>query len=164
MPDPANNGGTTATNAPQWPLPAFYFQVSFGTRKVSFKEISGLDTEAQVIEYRNGDSPDFSTMKMPGLKKSTNVILKKGVFKSDNKLFEWFNQIKLNTVPRETVTISLLDEAQQPTMVWTLNNAWPAKVTGVVLKSDGNEVAVEGIELVHEGLTISNGPAQTADN
>ncbi|MDL2322909.1 phage tail protein [Bacteroidales bacterium OttesenSCG-928-A17] len=166
MAEAANGGGTSAENTANWPLPAFYFEVTFGTRQpaIAFKEVSGLDTEAQVIEYRDGNSPVFSTIKMPGLKKSSNVTLKKGVFKGNNQLFDWFNEIKMNVAPRETVTISLLDELGKPAMVWTLNNAWPCKITGVSLKSDGNEAAIEGIELVHEGLTISNGNSATESN
>ncbi|MDL2256503.1 phage tail protein [Parabacteroides sp. OttesenSCG-928-G06] len=144
-------------NSNIWPMPAFYFKVEIGEiGEIAFKEVSGLDTEAQIIEYRHGNSPQFSTVKMPGLKKSSNVSLKKGVFKSDNKLFDWFNSIKLNTVNRQPVTISLLDEEGKPTMVWKLNNAWPTKITGVSLKSDGNEAAVEGMDIAHEGLTIEN--------
>jgi phage tail-like protein len=41
-------------------------------------------------------------------------------------------------------------------MVWTLTNAWPTKITGTDMKADGNEVAVETIELAHEGLVIAN--------
>jgi phage tail-like protein len=93
---------------------------------------------------------------MPGIKKYGNVTLKKGVFKSDNKFWDWFNQIKMNTIKRVPVTISLLDEAGKPTMVWTLTNAWPTKITGTDLKAEGNEVAVETIEIAHEGLTIAN--------
>lgn len=140
-----------------WPLPAFYFKVEVeDLGEMSFKEVSGLDIEAQIIEYRHGNSPAFSTIKMPGLKKSSNIILKKGVFKSDNKFFDWFNEIKLNTIKRRAVTISLLDEEGNPTMVWKLSNAWPTKITGVSLKSDGNDPAVEQIDLAHEGLTIEN--------
>ena len=141
----------------QWPLPAFYFSVDIADiGEIACKEVTGLDTETQMIEYRSGNSPDFSTRKMPGIKKVPNVTLKKGVFKGDNKFFEWYNSIKLNTVERKVVTIKLLDETGGPTMVWELSNAWPTKVTGVSLKSDGNEAAVEGIELAHEGLKISN--------
>lgn len=141
-----------------WPLPAFYFKVKIGNwGEIAFKEVSGLDVEAQVIEYRHGNSPQFSTIKMPGIKKCCNVSLKKGVFIKDNKLFDWFNTINMNTIQRETVTISLLDEEGDPTMVWKLVNAWPTKVTGVSLKSDGNEAAIEQLELAHEGLTIGNG-------
>ena len=60
----------------------------------------------------------------------------------------------MNTIKRVPVTISLLDEGRAPTMVWTLANAWPTKITGTDLKSDGNEVAVESIEIAHEGLKI----------
>ncbi|MCX7195763.1 MAG: phage tail protein, partial [Proteobacteria bacterium] len=77
--------------------------------------------------------------------------------KADNKFWLWFNEIKMNTIKRVPITISLLDEAGAPTMVWTLANAWPTKITGTDLKAEGNEVAVESIEIVHEGLTIANG-------
>jgi len=139
-----------------WPLPKFYFQVKWDSTVMSFQEVSGLDTEAQPIEYRHGDSPEFSVIKMPGIKKTGNVTMKKGVFKSDNQYWAWYNQIKMNTIKRVPVTISLLDEGGAATMVWTLANAWPTKITGTDLKADGNEVAVETIEIAHEGLTIAN--------
>jgi phage tail-like protein len=151
MPD---DGSKQSTNV--WPLTKFYFEVKWGDATMSFQEVSGLDVEAQPIEYRHGDSPVFSTIKMPGLKKYGNVTMKKGVFKSDNKFWDWFNQIKMNTIKRVPVTISLLDEAKKPTMTWTLANAWPTKVTSTDLKAEGNEVAIETIEIAHEGLTIAN--------
>ncbi|EOX8561993.1 phage tail protein [Salmonella enterica subsp. diarizonae] len=143
-----------------WPMPKFYFEVKWdggvGAEMVSaFQEVSGLDSEAQPIEYRAGNSPVFSTIKMPGLIKSGNVTLKKGIFKGDNKFYEWYSKIKMNTIARTAVTINLLDESGAPVMSWKLKNAWPTKVTGTDLKSDSNEVAVETIELAHEGLEIS---------
>lgn len=140
-----------------WPLPKFYFSVEVGTLNGNFQEVSGLDVEAQVIEYRHGDSPEFSTIKMPGIKKYGNVTLKKGIFKGDNKFWDWFNNIKMNLIERQPVTIKLLDEEGNPTMTWTLTNAWPTKITGTDLKSDGNEVAVETLEIAHEKLEIANG-------
>ncbi len=139
-----------------WPLPKFYFEVTFPGFKASFQEVSGLDTEAQIIEYRHGNSKVFSTIKMPGLVKTSNVTLKKGIFAGDNIFWKWYDSIKMNIIERKTVTIKLLDEGGNPTMVWTLNNAWPTKITGTDMKSDGNEVAVETLELAHEGLTIAN--------
>lgn len=150
----ADDGSAQSTTV--WPIPKFYFQVKWDSEVMSFQEVSGLDVESQPIEYRHGDSPEFSTINMPGIKKSSNVTMKKGVFKSDNKFWDWFNQIKMNTVKRVPVTISLLDEAGAPTMVWTLANAWPTKITGTDLKADGNEVAIETIEIAHEGITIDN--------
>ena len=141
-----------------WPLPKFYFMVDWGDQTdIAFQEVSGLDTESQPIEYRHGNSPKFSTIKMPGMIKSGNVTMKKGTFVNDNKFWDWYSQIKLNTIERIPVTIKLLDETGSPTMTWTLENAWPTKITGTDLKSDGNEVAVETIEIAHEGLTIANG-------
>ena len=141
-----------------WPLPKFYFEVDFGEGNdpCHFQEVSGLDVESQPIEYRNQSSPVFSTIKMPGIKKAGNVTLKKGVFVKDYAFWDWYNEIKLNTINRKTVTIKLLDETGNPTMVWQLSNAYPVKITATDLKSDGNEVAVESIELAHEGLTIAN--------
>jgi len=124
---------------------------------MSFQEVSGLDVQSEEIKYRHGDSPVFSVIKMPGMKKYGNVTMKKGIFKGDNKFWDWLNEIKMNTIKRVPVTISLLDETGAPTMVWTLENAWPTKIQGTDLKSEGNEVAVESIEIVHEGLTIANG-------
>ncbi|MFZ7092546.1 phage tail protein [Primorskyibacter sp. 2E233] len=140
-----------------WPLPKFYFSVSIaGIGDISFQEVSGLDVEAEPLEYRAGNSQDFSRIKMPGIHKTGNVVMKKGVFVSDNKFWGWFSQMKLNMIKRETVTISLLDQEAKPTMVWTLTNAFPVKITGTDLKSDGNEVAVETVEFAYEKLTIKN--------
>ncbi|MDM5180499.1 phage tail protein [Massilia sp. DJPM01] len=150
----ADDGSKQSTAV--WPLPKFYFQVKWDSQVMSFQEVSGLDIQSEEIKYRHGDSPEFSVIKMPGLKKVGNVTMKKGVFKSDNKFWEWFNQIKMNTIKRVPVTISLLDETGAPTMVWTLANAWPTKITGTDLKAEGNEASIETIEIVHEGLTIAN--------
>ncbi|MCD8167311.1 MAG: phage tail protein [Bacteroides sp.] len=138
-----------------WPLPKFYFKVTFSDLgEIACQEVSGLDVEAQVIEYRHGNSKEFSTIKMPGIKKYSNITLKKGVFKDDKKFWQWFNKIQMNTFERETVTISLLDESNTPAMSWSIKNAWPTKVTGTDFKSDGNEVAVETLEIAHEGITL----------
>jgi len=152
----ADDGSAQSTSV--WPLPKFYFTVNLGSQDstVSFQEVSGLDTETQIIEYRNGDSKQFSTVKMPGIAKVGNVTLKKGIFVKDNKFFTWYNNIKMNTIKRETVVIQLLDQTGAATMTWTLANAWPTKITGTDLKSDSNEVAVETIELAYETLTIAN--------
>jgi phage tail-like protein len=150
----ADDGSKQSANV--WPLPKFYFQVKWDKNEMNFQEVSGLDIQSEEIKYRHGNSPVFSVIKMPGMKKFGNITMKKGVFKGDNKFWDWLNQIKLNTIKRVPVTISLLDEAGKPTMVWTLTNAWPTKISSTDLKSEGNEVAIESIEIVHEGLTIAN--------
>lgn len=139
-----------------WPLPKFYFSVNIDGTDYPFQEVSGLETETQVIEYRHSDSKQFSTTKMPGIAKVGNITLKKGVFVKDNNFFKWYSAINMNTIKRTTVIVKLLDETGKPTMTWTLQNAWPTKIQGTDLKSDGNEVAVETIEIAYETLVISN--------
>ena len=94
---------------------------------------------------------------MPGIVKTGNVTLKKGIFVNDNNFWKWYEAIKMNTIKREAVTIQLLDEKGKPTMTWILTNAWPTKITVTDMKTDANEVAVESLEFSHEGLTIQNG-------
>lgn len=140
----------------EWPLPKFSFQVEWNSEKVSFQEVSGLDIEDESMAYRHGGKLVSSTIKMSGIKQYGHVIMKKGILKSDNKFWDWFNQVKTNTIKRETVTIKLLDESGVPTMTWTLKNAWPIKITGADVKSTGNEVAIETMEFTHEGITVVN--------
>lgn len=142
-----------------WPMPKFRFEVDLGVsglNAVAFQEISGMDVENQIIEYRKSNSPLFSVVKMPGIVKYGNVTMKRGVFVKDNSFWDWHAKIVMNTIERATVLIKLLDEQGNPTMQWTLNNAWPTKITSTDLKSDGNEVAVDTLEIAHEQLIISN--------
>jgi phage tail-like protein len=141
-----------------WPMPKFRFAVDFGTnlKNIAFQEVTGMDVESQTIEYRSSNSPLFSTEKMPGITKYGNVTMKKGIFKNDNTFWDWHSKILMNTVKRETVIIKLLDENGSETMQWLLKNAWPTKITSTDLKTDGNEVAIDTIEIAHEQLTISN--------
>ena len=101
-----------------YPLPKFHFQVDWGGTRIGFTEVSGLDVETEVIEYRDGASPEFSKIKMPGMQKYANITMKRGVFQSDNDYFKWWNTVSLNTVERRDVTVSLLNEAHEPVMVW----------------------------------------------
>lgn len=141
-----------------WPVPKFHFDVRFGDADpVSFMEVSGLDVGDDVIEYRQGGSRAFSPQKLPGLKKSGNVTMKKGVFRKGHGILDWFADLKMGTIERRTVTISLLDAAGATTMVWKLANAFPTKVHSTDLRSGGNEVAVDSVELAFEGISVENG-------
>ena len=139
-----------------YPLPVFHFIVDWGGQRVGFTEVSGLTQENQAIEYRDGSFPEYSAIKMPGLRKFNNVVLKRGIVKKDNDFFNWLATVKLNTVERRDLTIKLLDEQHNPVMVWKVMRAFPVKVEGPALKSTGNEVAIESIELAHEGLELQN--------
>lgn len=143
--------------ANEYPIPKFHFQVEWGGSKIGFTEVSGLDVEREVIEYRDGSSKEYSKLKMPGLTKFSNITLKRGSFKKDNDFYTWWISNKLDTVDRRDITISLLNEDHEPVITWKVKNAWPSKIQPTDLKSDDNSVAIETMEIVHEGLTIDNG-------
>lgn len=150
----AEDGAAQSGTTQAWPLPSFYFKVSVtDVGDISCSEVSGLETEYDMIEYRAGDSPVFTKQKMPGMRKASDVTLKKGIFKDDKAMWDWINSIKLNTIKRATVTISLLDESGKPVKTWELTNAWPKKITVEGFKADGNTAAIETLILAHEGVT-----------
>lgn len=142
--------------ATNYPLVKFHFQVEWGGTKIGFTEVSGLDVETEIVEYRHGASPEYSKIKMPGMQKFGNITLKRGTFATDNEFYTWWNTVKLNTIERRDITISLLNEEHDPVVTWKVKNAWPTKVQSTDLKADGNEVAIESMEVVHEGLSIQN--------
>jgi phage tail-like protein len=140
----------------QYPLPVFHFTVQWGGTRIGFSEVTGLTQENQAIEYRDGSFPEYSSIKMPGLRKFTNIVLKRGVIKSDNEFLLWLSTVKLNKVERRDLIISLLNENHEPVMTWKAHNAFPVKSEGPQLKASGNEVAIESIEVAHEGLEVQN--------
>lgn len=142
--------------ATEYPMVKFHFLVEWGGTKIGFTEVSGLDVETEVVEYRHGASPEYFKTKMPGMQKYSNITLKRGTFASDNEYFDWWNTVKLNTIERRDITISLLNEEHSPVVVWKVKNAWPTKIQSTDLKAEGNEVAIETMELAHEGLMVQN--------
>lgn len=139
-----------------WPLPKFCFKVSIGKLgELTFEEVSGLEVE-WATEKQDGNNMQLSESTIPGINRYDILHLKKGTFVSNNKLIDWFDTIKLNISQRESMIISLLDEEGNPVMACKVANARPIKVTGVNLKSDGNEVTIEQLDLAHEGIIIEN--------
>jgi phage tail-like protein len=138
------------------PVPKFHFSVRLGDDKdVTFQEVTGLQAETRAIEYGHGNSRTFSPIKMAGLSSVGHVTMKKGVFAKDTRLFEWCLDVKSGeSSKRDVVEINLLGEDGRPKMTWTLHNVWPTQVTGTALKSGGNEVSVESIEIAFETLEV----------
>lgn len=141
-----------------YPLPKFHFMVEWGGTRMGFTEVTGLDFETEVIEYREGSSPSYHKIKMPGMQKFSNITLKRGTFLGDFEFYElWKKTIMFQEGKekfRRDVTIRLLDEEHQPIITWVARKAWPSKIQSTDLKADSNEVAIETMELVHEGLSI----------
>jgi len=142
----------------KYPLSKFHFRVDWGDAggNIRFTEVSGLEIETEVIEYRDGASPEYFKEAIPGMKKFARVVLKRGTFQGDNEFFKWLNTVGLLDVERRDVMISLLNEKHEPVVKWSLKNAWPSKLTSTDMKADANEIAIETLELAHSGLVIEH--------
>ncbi len=139
-----------------YPLPKFSFLVEWGEARLGFTEVTGLERSVEVIEYREGSSRAYSKLKMPGMEALANVTLKRGTYEGDVSFYTWFDTVQMNTVERRDVIVKLLNENNEPTMVWRLANCFAVKYQASELKADGNEVAIESIEIAHEGLSLVN--------
>ncbi|MGD9131978.1 MAG: phage tail protein [Candidatus Bathyarchaeota archaeon] len=140
------------------PFGSFNFTVEIdGITSAGFSECTGLATETDVIEYREGDE-SITVKKLPGLKGYANVTLKRG-FSRNTELFEWHRSVMNGVIERKDIAIILYDETGVSRggerLRWNLQNAWPSKWVGPELKDNANEIAVETLEFCHEGITIA---------
>ena len=141
--------------AQEYPIPRFHFQVDWGGAKISFTEVTGLVMEREKIEYRHSDSKDFNKIAMPGMVKNNNITLKRGKFEGDFDYNTWLEDVANDRVNgRRDVIIRLLNEKHEPVAAWSAARCFPVKITAPDLKSDANEIAVESIEIAHEGLKL----------
>ena len=141
------------------PYPSYNFQVivtgvSNDGKAVSgsFSEASGLEVEVPPILYRNG-SEDITQRKIPGLKKFTDITLKRGIT-GDVDFWKWIVNALNGQVLRASGAIVLLDENRNEVMRWNFTRGWPCKWTGPGMNAKNNEVAMETLEICHEGLHI----------
>jgi phage tail-like protein len=133
------------------PYRAFNFLVELeGITRAGFREASGLDTTAEPIEYREGGEA-ITARKLPGLVKYSNITLKWGI-SDDHELWDWHKKALQGKVERKNGSIILLDDAGSEKLRWNFRNAWPTKWSGPSFNATGNEVAIETLELVHEGV------------
>jgi phage tail-like protein len=141
------------------PYPSYNFELvvtgisNDGTAvKGSFMEVSGLGVEMPAIEYRNG-SEDITVRKIPGLKKFTNLTLKWGIT-GDLTFWNWVTSGMKGLVARAPVAVVMLDENRNEVMRWNFTRAWPTKWTGPGLNAKNNEIAMETLEICHEGMAV----------
>jgi phage tail-like protein len=143
-----------ATGERKDPFRTFNFELEIDRLETgAFSEVSGLTAEGDAVDYREGTDRQHNVRKLTGLRKYSNITLKRG-YTNNNQLWEWYTNI-LNGVPdRRNVTITLKNEARTAVLRWHVENAWVNKIEGPSFKASGNEVAMESVEIVHEGLTM----------
>ena len=136
------------------PYGSFDFLVEIdGIARASFQEASGLDSTIDVTEYREGGNANPSVCKLPARSKYSNITLKWGVT-DDPELWKWHLQwVKGDpAAKRKNGSIVLLDRTGKEKVRWNFINAWPTKWTGPSFNAKGNDVAIETLEIAHEGL------------
>ena len=132
------------------PYKNFNFRVEIdGIQSAGFSEVTGLSSEVECIEYREGG--DLTVRKLAGLRKYSNIVLKRGVTKSAD-LQTWHQNVLNGVTDRRNGAVILLDEERNEVVRWNFFNAFPRKWDGPHLKGDGNEVAIESLELCCEGI------------
>lgn len=141
------------TGSRQDPLTSFNFIIDIQGMRAGFAEVAGLSTETDIIEYREGN--DAITMhKQPGKAKYANISLKRGFTGDGKDLWEWRKSVIEGRTQRLSGTITLLNEARQPALVWRFFEAWPNKWAGPAFNAKNNDIAIEELELAHEGLEL----------
>ena len=137
------------------PLGAYNFLVEInGVNVASFSEVSGLESEIEVVEYRAGSEPSH-VRKLPGLRKYANITLKRGVIQSDD-LWQWHKEALDGKVERRSGSIILLEDNREEAIRWNFYKAWPSKYEGPVLHAMSNAVAIETLTLACERIEIAD--------
>jgi len=142
-----------ATAARLDPLTSFNFILDIQGMRAGFSEIGGLSTETDIVEYREGNE-DITMRKLPGKRKYANLSLKRGFTPNGKDLWEWRKKVIEGKTQRLSGTITLLNEARQPALVWKFYEAWPSKWAGPAFNAKNNDVAIEEMELAVEGLEL----------
>ena len=135
------------------PFKGYNFLVEIdGIARAGFRECSGLDSTQDPIEYREGNEQPLTVRKLAGLVKFSNISLKWGIVADESDWWDWRTQTTEGTLERKNLSVILLSDTAEEAIRWNLRDAWPTKWTGISLNATGNEVAVETLELAHEGV------------
>ena len=138
---------------PTDPFRGFRFKVQIdGITKAGFREVAGLDVANDAVDYRDGDEAT-RLRKLAGLQKFSNITLKRGITE-DQDLWKWRSMVMDGKIKdaRKNGQIILLDDEGKEAAEWTFTDGWPTKWTGPAFNATANEVAIDTLEITHEGL------------
>ena len=136
-----------------YPFKKYNYKVLIDQKEeAGFSEVSSPDITSDPVEYREGNMDGKTPGKQPGILKYSNVTLKRGT--TDSQVFvNWMREIQNGVATRKTVVITLMDDEMKEVASWQLEKAWPTKYTAPDFNATSNEVAIETLELVTEGVT-----------
>jgi len=121
-----------------------------GIERGGFRECTGLESANAPIDYREGDD-SLTLQRIPGLASYTPITLRWGA-SDDTELFEWRSQVAEGRVDRRNGSVVLLDDTGAEKRRWNFVSAWPSRWTGPSFNATGNEIAIEALEITHEGI------------
>lgn len=143
-----------ATGTRNDPYRGYNFRLEIdGIAVGAFSEVSGLTADGDSVDYREGTDLPLTVRKLIGLRKYTNITLKRG-YTQDRSLWDWYKNIVNGIADRRNGAIVLVDEQRKDVLTWKFESGWINKIEGPSLKATGNEVAMESVEIVHEGLSV----------
>lgn len=135
------------------PLIGFHFALDVqGTIKGYFTECNGIGSESDIAEQKVVNEKGVQVvLKVPGRLKWGDITLKRGLTSSMD-LWKWRKQIEDGDVKgaRKNGSIIMFDQSLKPVAQWDFKNAWPSKISGPTPKSDGNDITLEEMTIVHE--------------
>jgi phage tail-like protein len=139
------------------PYGQFNFLIEIDGARVTggFSECSGLTSDTNVMDYREGSEKQLTARRLPGLMKYNNIVLKRGYTK-DTSLWKWRQNVIEGTTQRSPGAIILLDDARNEALRWNFREGWPVKLEGPALNGKTSEVAIETLEIVHEGIELAS--------
>jgi phage tail-like protein len=136
-------------------LPASLFSVEIGGLTTGvFRAVGGLKAETEVIEFKEGGDAG-AIRKLPGITRYANIRLTRG-FTGDRTLYDWFTNLQKTNPAKVDGRIVMFDHHGKPVVAWTFKNGFPVKWEGPDFDASSNEVAIESIEIAHEGLVIDD--------
>ena len=145
-----------ATGDRKDPYRSFNFRVEIdGIAVGSFSEVSGLSSDGDVVEYRNGDDVPLHVRKLPCLRKFSNITLKRG-YTQNRELWNWRKNIVNGVADRRDGSVVLMDEERRDVLRWNFTAGWIHKIDGPSFNAKGNEVGIESLEIVVESLNLAD--------
>jgi len=144
----------------EYPLPVYNYRVDFGTDTIAFSEVSGLNIAFDTTVYKESQVTSGKAgpvvRVMPAQGTPANITLTKGVVrkKSISALYNWINSIKINQVEKKDIHIHLCDEKGDAVLTWTVTNAFPTQLDVPNFDANSNDVAIETIELIGDGVVM----------
>ena len=125
-----------------------------GVTVAGFREADLPEARVDFSVYREGNERN-SVRKLPGRVEYGPLVLRRG-FAGDPALFQWWHNVADGNLDRRNVAVALLDERREEVARWILYRAWPTKYEPPSLNALGNDVAIETLELAHEGLELTD--------